>query len=223
MEYDEERDGGGERGASAGAPRDRTEGAAETGPTTLTAKAYERELARLQIELAKLQEWIRVQGLKVVVIFEGRDAAGKGGAIKRITESLNPRSAGWWRWARRRSASERSGISSAMWRISRQVGRWPRRPVHASGGRSPTASLLGRRADQRPATPCAAPLPPVPSRRRGAAPGRPAAHTLQGCGCTDRRTSAGRRAGPAPARPSPTRTPGDGRGCPGRPRCCPRL
>ena len=52
---------------------------------------YDRELKRLQIELVKLQEWIRERGLKVVVIFEGRDAAGKGGAIKRITQSLNPR------------------------------------------------------------------------------------------------------------------------------------
>ncbi len=52
---------------------------------------YERELSRLQIELVKLQEWIRHEGLRVVVLFEGRDAAGKGGAIKRITESLNPR------------------------------------------------------------------------------------------------------------------------------------
>ncbi|MGD0681015.1 MAG: polyphosphate kinase 2 [Terracidiphilus sp.] len=52
---------------------------------------YERELSRLQVELVKLQEWIRHEGLRVVVIFEGRDAAGKGGAIKRITESLNPR------------------------------------------------------------------------------------------------------------------------------------
>ena len=52
---------------------------------------YLRELRRLQVELAKLQEWIRYKGLKVVVIFEGRDAAGKGGVIKRITESLNPR------------------------------------------------------------------------------------------------------------------------------------
>ncbi len=52
---------------------------------------YRRELAKLQVELVKLQEWIKQQGLKVVVIFEGRDAAGKGGAIKRITESLNPR------------------------------------------------------------------------------------------------------------------------------------
>jgi polyphosphate kinase 2 len=55
-------------------------------------KEYEAELLRLQIELVKLQEWIKLKGLKVVAIFEGRDAAGKGGAIKRITESLNPRS-----------------------------------------------------------------------------------------------------------------------------------
>jgi len=54
-------------------------------------KAYEKELARLQIELVKMQEWIKHEKLRVVVIFEGRDAAGKGGVIKRITESLNPR------------------------------------------------------------------------------------------------------------------------------------
>jgi polyphosphate kinase 2 len=57
----------------------------------LKRNAYEKELARLQVELVKLQEWIRHKGLKVVVLFEGRDAAGKGGVIKRITESLNPR------------------------------------------------------------------------------------------------------------------------------------
>ena len=50
-------------------------------------KDYEKELARLQIELIKLQEWVKHENLKVVVIFEGRDAAGKGGVIKRITES----------------------------------------------------------------------------------------------------------------------------------------
>ncbi|MFY0650844.1 MAG: polyphosphate kinase 2 [Cyclobacteriaceae bacterium] len=54
-------------------------------------KFYEEELERLQIELVKLQETIVKKGLKVVVLFEGRDAAGKGGAIKRITQSLNPR------------------------------------------------------------------------------------------------------------------------------------
>ena len=57
----------------------------------LPNSVYEAELARLQIELVKLQEWIKHRGLKVVVIFEGRDAAGKGGAIKRITQSLSPR------------------------------------------------------------------------------------------------------------------------------------
>jgi polyphosphate kinase len=57
----------------------------------LEKKEYEKQLARLQLELVKLQEWIRHKGLKVVVLFEGRDAAGKGGAIKRITECLSPR------------------------------------------------------------------------------------------------------------------------------------
>jgi polyphosphate kinase 2 len=57
----------------------------------LPKKVYEQELQRLQIELVKLQEWVKHQGLKVAVIFEGRDAAGKGGTIKRIVQSLNPR------------------------------------------------------------------------------------------------------------------------------------
>ncbi|EMI19032.1 Polyphosphate kinase 2, predicted [Rhodopirellula maiorica SM1] len=54
-------------------------------------KTYEKELARLQVELVKMQEWVKHEGLRVTVVFEGRDAAGKGGVIKRITESLNPR------------------------------------------------------------------------------------------------------------------------------------
>ena len=57
----------------------------------LKASHYNRELARLQEELVKLQYWIKDQGLKVCVVFEGRDAAGKGGVIKRITQRLNPR------------------------------------------------------------------------------------------------------------------------------------
>src|SRR5918996_103338 len=57
----------------------------------LTKKAYNRELARLQRELVKMQEWIRAEGERVIVIFEGRDAAGKGGVIKRIIQHLNPR------------------------------------------------------------------------------------------------------------------------------------
>ncbi|MFH0272181.1 polyphosphate kinase 2 [Vibrio jasicida] len=57
----------------------------------LKKKEYEEALEHLQIELVKLQEWVKHKGLKVVVLFEGRDAAGKGGTIKRITEKLNPR------------------------------------------------------------------------------------------------------------------------------------
>ena len=60
-------------------------------PKKLSKKAYEKELSKLQVELVKLQESIKATGMKVVVIFEGRDTAGKGGTIKRITESLNPR------------------------------------------------------------------------------------------------------------------------------------
>lgn len=57
----------------------------------ISKKEYEKELARLQGELVKLQYWVQKKGLRVVLVFEGRDAAGKGGVIKRITERLSPR------------------------------------------------------------------------------------------------------------------------------------
>jgi polyphosphate kinase 2 (PPK2 family) len=57
----------------------------------LATKEYEAELARLQGELVKLQYWVKEKGQRVVVVFEGRDAAGKGGVIKRLTERLSPR------------------------------------------------------------------------------------------------------------------------------------
>ncbi|MET8947158.1 polyphosphate kinase 2 [Streptomyces sp. NPDC004542] len=57
----------------------------------LPRKTYERELLRLQTELVKLQEWVRAEGARLVVVFEGRDAAGKGGTIQRVTQYLNPR------------------------------------------------------------------------------------------------------------------------------------
>jgi polyphosphate kinase 2 len=60
-------------------------------PKVLTKKQYEKELRKLQVELVRLQEWIVQEWLKVVVLFEGRDTAGKGGAIRRITERTNPR------------------------------------------------------------------------------------------------------------------------------------
>ena len=59
--------------------------------SSLTSKAYEAELYRLQVELAKVQEWVRAEQQRVVVVFEGRDAAGKGGTIKRVAQYLNPR------------------------------------------------------------------------------------------------------------------------------------
>lgn len=59
--------------------------------TKLTKADYEKALASLHLELVKLQDWVKAEGLRVAVLFEGRDAAGKGGAIKRITEPLNPR------------------------------------------------------------------------------------------------------------------------------------
>lgn len=57
----------------------------------LSNKKYEQELYRLQVELCKLQEWVKLKGLKVIIVFEGRDAAGKGGVIKRILERVSPR------------------------------------------------------------------------------------------------------------------------------------
>lgn len=67
------------------------EGAPTSRKKKLPRRVYEKELARLHVELAKVQSWIRATGERIVVIFEGRDAAGKGGTIKRITEPLSPR------------------------------------------------------------------------------------------------------------------------------------
>ena len=61
------------------------------GKGKLTPERYEEEMQKLQVELVKLQEWVKNEKKKIVVIFEGRDAAGKGGVIRRITERLNPR------------------------------------------------------------------------------------------------------------------------------------
>ena len=74
------------------AAKDPAEGKLPVGRSGRLEKgAYEKELRRLQTELVRLQEWVRHEGLKVVILFEGRDAAGKGGVIKRITERLSPR------------------------------------------------------------------------------------------------------------------------------------
>ena len=60
-------------------------------PAKLPRALYERELLRLQTELVKLQEWVRAEAARLVIVFEGRDAAGKGSTIKRVSEFLNPR------------------------------------------------------------------------------------------------------------------------------------
>ncbi len=68
---------------------DGDEAVASDGP--LKRKAYEKELRKLHVELVKLQEWVRHEGKKICIVFEGRDGAGKGGTIKAITERVSPR------------------------------------------------------------------------------------------------------------------------------------
>src|SRR5262249_50115282 len=62
-----------------------------TAPEPMNRKEYEKALRDLQVELCRLQDWVKEEGLRVVVVFEGRDAAGKGGTIKAITERVSPR------------------------------------------------------------------------------------------------------------------------------------
>ena len=71
--------------------KEKTASATETQKVKLSTKEYEAELFKLHAELVKLQYWVQKKGLKIVVVFEGRDAAGKGGVIKRITERVSPR------------------------------------------------------------------------------------------------------------------------------------
>jgi polyphosphate kinase 2 len=86
---------------------------------TIDLKSYERELRLLQIELIKLQEWVKQEGKRVTVIFEGRDAAGKGGAIKRIAERMNPRV------CRIVALSAPSGREKSQWYFQRYVEQLP--------------------------------------------------------------------------------------------------
>ena len=60
-------------------------------PEKMRRKVYESELHKLQVRLCKLQDWVKEKGLRVVIVFEGRDAAGKGGTIKALTEKVSPR------------------------------------------------------------------------------------------------------------------------------------
>jgi len=122
----------GEPGSSATGSGLALEPAQETAETWHESYPYDQKMTRheyedikrsLQIELLKLQSWIKETGQKVVLLFEGRDAAGKGGTIKRFTEHLNPRGARVVAWRSRRSASTPSGISSATSSTSRPPAR----------------------------------------------------------------------------------------------------
>jgi polyphosphate kinase 2 len=85
----------------------------------VSRKVYDKELDRLQVELARMQYWVRDEGVRVVVVFEGRDAAGKGGTIKRIMEPLNPR------YARIAALPAPTGREQTQWYFQRYVAHMP--------------------------------------------------------------------------------------------------
>ena len=87
-------------------------------------KKYGKQLKDLQIELVKLQRWVRENEQRVVMVFEGRDAAGKGGTIKRFTQYLNPRHARVVALSKPSDVEQGSGISSAMSHTCRRKGTW---------------------------------------------------------------------------------------------------
>ncbi len=111
-------------GAANGVPLEIHHGDVKAEARKIKNDIYEKELARLQIELVKMQNWIKHKGLRVLVLFEGRDAAGKGGVIKRITESLNPRICRVVALGTPTEREKTSGIFSATWRNCRRPAKW---------------------------------------------------------------------------------------------------
>ena len=110
--------------ASNAATRRPTKVEASAPTKRLKRKLYDKDLRKLHIELAKLQATIQKRGLKVVVIFEGRDAAGKGGVIKRIIEPLNPRVVRVVALPAPTGGTRRSGTSSVTSRTCRREAKW---------------------------------------------------------------------------------------------------
>src|SRR6516165_9138778 len=82
-------DGGERSPRRAVMAKDKTE--ADNGKAKMKRKIYDKQLHKLQVELCRLQDWVKQKGLRVIIVFEGRDAAGKGGTIKAITERVSPR------------------------------------------------------------------------------------------------------------------------------------
>jgi len=103
----------------SGPPQERPRKMQHDSATKFPRQEYERELRRLQGELVKLKEWVRASGCRVVIVFEGRDAAGKGGAIKRITEYLNPRV------ARTVALPAPTGREQGQWYFQRYIAHLP--------------------------------------------------------------------------------------------------
>jgi polyphosphate kinase 2 len=85
----------------------------------MARKTYEREFKALQIELVKLQAWVKAKGVRVVIVFEGRDASGKGGTIKRFRENLNPRG------ARIVALSKPTDVEASQWYFQRYINQLP--------------------------------------------------------------------------------------------------
>ena len=90
----------------------------------MSNKEFEKEMEKLQVELVKMQEWVKASGAKVCVLFEGRDTAGKGGVIKRITERTSPASSGWWPSRRLPSGRSHRCTSSATCPICPPPAKW---------------------------------------------------------------------------------------------------
>ena len=99
---------------------------------------YEKELLRLQEEMVKIQYWVKEQNLRVVIVFEGRDAAGKGGVIKRITERTNPRVVRVVALGIPTDREKNPGISSVGWPIFRPAARSPSSTAVGTPARSPS-------------------------------------------------------------------------------------
>ena len=115
---------------------DRTADAADAGasPPKMTRKDFEQELKQLQVELTRLQAWAVAEGARVIVVFEGRDTAGKGGVISPHHASAAARAcSGMWRCRRRPTGRRASCTSSATWPTSR-----PRARSSCSTGRGTT-------------------------------------------------------------------------------------
>lgn len=88
-------------------------------PERLARKPYEKDIKRLQIELVKMQAWAKASGARIAVVFEGRDAAGKGGTIKRFRENLNPRG------ARVVALSKPTDVQATQWYFQRYIDHLP--------------------------------------------------------------------------------------------------